>query len=179
MNSLNITQNSNDLNESEKTQEKLYSNEGSLDDILTYSDDLSQNQINNKPQNININEKKENKNGDIELSNKSQLPIINSFNSEVGMSFLKNQNDNNNINNNNDCHSKSGAKTQSKEDLKENQNLSKSYSDSKSISFIKSNLFEQFNVNNNLKDLSEIHITMSNLLSDFEIKDVSISRSIN
>ena len=183
MNSLNITQNSNDLNESEKTQEKLYSNEGSLDDLLTYSDDFSQNQINNKPQSIiinsNINEKKENKKGDIELSNKIQLPVINSFNSEVGMSFLKNQNDNNNINNNNDYHSKSASKTQSKEDLKDNQNLTKSYSDSKPNSFIKSNLFEQFNINNNLKDISEIHISMSNLLSDFEIKDISISRSIN
>ena len=50
MNSLNITQNSNDLNESEKTQEKLYSNEESLDDLLTYSEDVSQNLINNKSQ---------------------------------------------------------------------------------------------------------------------------------
>ena len=183
MNSLNITQNSNDLNESEKTQEKLYSNEESLDDLLTYSDDLSQNQINNKPitnTNNYIKEKKENKDGDIELSNKKQMPIISSFNSEVGMSFLNNQNDNNNnINiNNNDYHSKSESKILSKEDIKENKNLIKSYSDSKSISFIKSNVLD-FNINNNLKDISEIHISMSNLLSDFEIKDISISRSIN
>ena len=80
MNNLNITQNSNDLNESEKTQEKLYSNEASLDDILTYSDDLSQNQSSKKlPININVDNKKEkneNNKGEIELLNKNHLPMI-------------------------------------------------------------------------------------------------------
>ena len=99
------------------------------------------------------------------------MEIINSFNSEVGMSFLNNnQNDNNNINNN-DIDSKSESKTQSKDDIK--KNLIKSYSDSKSISFIKSNLFDS-NINNNLKDISEIHISMSNLLSDFENSSLNL-----
>ena len=48
MNNLNLSQNSNYFNDSPKTQEKLYSNDISLDDILTYSDDNSQNQSNNK-----------------------------------------------------------------------------------------------------------------------------------
>ena len=183
MNNLNITQNSNDLNESEKTQEKLYSNEASLDDILTYSEDISQNpSINKPPTNINIDNKQENNDnnkGDIELLNKNQIPVIRSFNSEVTISFLNNQNDNNI---NKEYHSKSAYKSQSKE--KENKHLIKSSSDFKSISFTKSNIFDifDFNENNNLKDIkdiSEIHNSMSDILSKFEIKDISISRSIN
>ena len=48
MNNLNSSQNSNNLNDSSKTKDKLYSNDPSLDDILTYSDDISQNQSCNK-----------------------------------------------------------------------------------------------------------------------------------
>ena len=86
MNNLNLSQNSNNLNDSSKTQEKLYSNEASLDDILTYSDDNSQNQSYNKSLS--------NKNIAIKESQKKEAkqPIINSFNSEITISFL-NQNE--------------------------------------------------------------------------------------
>ena len=187
MNNLNITQNSNDLNESEKTQEKLYSNETSLDDILTYSDDLSQNpSINKPPANIDINSKQENNEinkGDIDLLNKNQLPMIHSFNSEVTLSFLNNQNDNNN-NITKEYHSKSDSKSQSKNLDKDNKHLIKSSSDFKSISFTKSNIFDMLDLNGNnnlkdIKDISEIHNSISDILSKFEIKDISISRSIN
>ena len=86
MNNLNLSQNSNNLNDSSKTQEKLYSNDPSLDDILTYSDDISQNQSCNKSpskQNISLKEDKK-----VEV--KPQIPIICSFNSEITMSFLNN-----------------------------------------------------------------------------------------
>ena len=85
MNNLNLSGNSNNLNDSSKTQEKLYSNEPSLDDLLTYSDDNSQNQSYNKPlskQNLSIKEEKQ-------TEGKPQIPIICSFNSEITMSFLK------------------------------------------------------------------------------------------
>ena len=189
MNNLNITQNSNDLNESEKTQEKIYSNEASLDDILTYSDDLSQNpSVNKPPININVDnkqEKNENNKDEMELLNKNHLPMIHSFNSEVTLSFLNNQNDNNNITK--EYQSKSDSKSQSKniENIdKDNKNLIKSSSDFKSISFTKSNIFDIFDLNENnnlkdIKDISEIHNSMSDILSKFEIKDISISRSIN
>ena len=175
MNNLNITQNSNDLNESEKAQEKLYSNEASLDDLLTYSDDISQNQSTSRlPKCIKNINKEGNIKGLIDISKKKQIPIINSFNSEVTMSFLNNQNDNNI--NNKQYQSKSASKSQSKDNEKKNKNINKSCSDFKSISFTKSNLFD---MNKNLKDISEIHVSLSNLLSDFEIKDISISKSIN
>ena len=189
MNNLNITQNSNDLNESEKTQEKLYSNEVSLDDILTYSEDLSQNpSVNKLPINNNMDnkqEKTENNKGEMELLNRNHLPMIHSFNSEVTLSFLNNQNDNNNITK--EYQSKSDSKSQSKniENIdKDNNNLIKSSSDFKSISFTKSNIFDIFDLNENnnlkdIKDISEIHNSMSDILSKFEIKDISISRSIN
>ena len=86
MNNLSFSQNSNNLNDSSKTQEKLYSNDPSLDDILTYSDDISQNQSCNKSplkQNISIKEEKQ-------AEVKPQIPIICSFNTEIGMSFLNN-----------------------------------------------------------------------------------------
>ena len=167
MNNLNITQNSNDLNESEKTQEKLYSNEASLDDLLTYSDDASQNQSTNRlPANIKNKNKEENIKDAIDLSNKKQIPVISSFNSEVMMSFLNSQNGNNL--NNKEYQSKSASKSLSKNN--------KSCSDFKSISSTKSHLFD---MNKNLKDISEIHVSLSNLLSDFEIKDISMSKSIN
>ena len=182
MNNLNITQNSNDLNESEKTQEKLYSNEASLDDILTYSEDLSQNLSSKKPPSKNNKIKEEENKKNLEQLNKNQIQIIRSFNSEVTMSFLNKSNDNNNITNK-DFHSKSASKSQSqsKDNDKENKNLNKSSSYFKSISFSKSNNFDvfDFNTNNNLKDISEIHMSLSNILSNFEIKDISISRSIN
>ena len=182
MNNLNITQNSNDLNESEKTQEKLYSNEASLDDILTYSEDLSQNLSSKKPPTKNNKIKEEENKKNLEQLNKNQIQIIRSFNSEVTMSFLNKSNDNNNITNK-DFHSKSASKSQSqsKDNDKENKNLNKSSSYFKSISFSKSNNFDifDFNTNNNLKDISEIHMSLSNILSNFEIKDISISRSIN
>ena len=167
MNNLNITQNSNDLNESEKTQEKLYSNEASLDDLLTYSDDASQNQSTNRlPANIKNKNKEEKIKDVIDLSNKKQIPVISSFNSEVTMSFLNSQNANNL--NNKEYQSKSASKSISKNN--------KSCSDFKSISSTKSHLFD---MNKNLKDISEIHVSLSNLLSDFEIKDISMSKSIN
>ena len=84
MNNLNSSQNSNNLNDSSKTKEKLYSNDPSLDDILTYSDDISQNQSCNKSlskQNIYKKDEKQ---------NEGKPPIINSFNSDIAMSFLNN-----------------------------------------------------------------------------------------
>ena len=182
MNNLNITQNSNDLNESEKTQEKLYSNEASLDDILTYSDDISQNVSTNKPNsNSKIVLKKESTNPDITVklepfACKRQIPIINSFNSEVAMSFLNNpedtpnnninniiNNNNNNLNNKQSYYSKSESKSKSRSlsnsDKKENQTF-KSCSNFKSICSKGTDIFEY----NNLKDVSEIHLSMSNLL---------------
>ena len=184
MNNLNITHNSNDLNESEKTQEKLYSNDASLDDILTYSEDISQNIITNKSTtNRNIRQKEKDNKQNIELSSKNQMQIIRSFNSEVTLSFLNNLNDNNNNITNKEYHSKSASKSQSqtKEKEKENKNMAKSISDMKSLSLSKSNISDLFdsNKNNNLKDIIEIHNSMSNILSKFEIKEISISRSIN
>ena len=185
MNNLNITQNSNDLNESEKTQEKLYSNEASLDDILTYSEDISQNISSNKPHsNSKPIIKRENINPNVELLNKKEIPVINSFNSEVAMSFLNTPYtpyDNNHNNNQKEYYSKSESKSKSRSqsnDYERDKQNFKSCSDFKSNSSNKNDTFE-CNMPNNLKDISEIHLSMSNLLSQFDIKDISISKSIN
>ena len=153
MNNLNITQNSNDLNESENTQEKLYSNEVSMDDLLTYSEDISQNI---------------NKNSDIDILKNKKIPIIQSFNSEVTMSFLNNQNDVN----------YSAKEYHSKTDFKINdfnigdkKNIIKNCSDCKLLSLSKSDIF---NYKDNQKDISCLNESVNNLFSEFDIKDISL-----
>ena len=148
MNNLNITQNSNDLNESENTQEKLYSNEVSMDDLLTYSEDISQNV---------------NKNSEIDMLKNKKIPIIQSFNSEVTMSFLNNQND---INySSKEIHSKTDFKSNDF-NIGERKNIIKNCSDCKLLSLSKSDIF---NYRDNDKDISGINESMNNLLSEFDI----------
>ena len=155
MNNLNITQNSNDLNESENTQEKLYSNEVSMDDLLTYSEDISQNV---------------NKNSEIDMLKNKKIPIIQSFNSEVTMSFLNNQND---INySSKEIHSKTDFKNNDF-NIGERKNIIKNCSDCKLLSLSKSDIF---NYRDNDKDISGINESMNNLLSEFDIKDISLSK---
>ena len=84
MSNLNLSQNSNNLNDSSKTQEKLYSSEVSLDDILTYSDDNSQNHSIDKSPPKEKNSIKNEKEKEVKPPT-----IINSFNSEITISFLK------------------------------------------------------------------------------------------
>ena len=185
MNNLNSSQNSNNLNDSSKTKDKLYSNDPSLDDILTYSDDISQNQSCNKSlskQNIYKKDEKQ---------NEGKPPIINSFNSEIAMSFLNNDKERTkhmkNLDYNN--YSKSALKPLYRKDALylndyKNNNLYKSCNnDFKSlhfISFIKSenDPFDE-NIVNNFKDVSGFHASISNIFSEFEIKDISISKSNN
>jgi len=180
MNNLNLSQNSNNLNDSSKTQEKLYSNDPSLDDILTYSDDISQNQSCNKSpskQNISI---KEDKKAEV----KPQIPIICSFNSEITMSFLNNDKEksNNLLRNKEYNYPKSASKPFfHNEELNLNQkNLNKSFNNAlKHFNFLGFNdLFEE-NIGNNLKDVSGFHASISKIFSEFEIKDISISKSNN
>ena len=155
MNNLNITQNSNDLNESENTQEKLYSNEISMDDLLTYSEDISQNV---------------DKNGDIDILKNKKIPIIQSFNSEVTMSFLNNQND---INYSvKEYHAKTDSKNNGS-NIENKKNVIKNCSDCKLLSLSKSDIF---NHKYNDKDISGINESMNNLLSEFDIKDISLSK---
>ena len=155
MNNLNITQNSNDLNESENTQEKLYSNEVSMDDLLTYSEDISQNV---------------NKYSDIDILKNKKIPIIQSFNSEVTMSFLNNQNDANNSNR--EYHPKTDFKRNdfNKEDKKK---IIKNSSDCKLLSLSKSDIFNYKDKN---KDISAINESMNNLLSEFDIKEITLNK---
>ena len=155
MNNLNITQNSNDLNESENTQEKLYSNEVSMDDLLTYSEDISQNA---------------NKNSDIDILKNKKIPIIQSFNSEVTMSFLNNQNDVNYSNK--EYHPKTDFKNNNF-NIGDKKNIIKNCSDCKLLSLSKSDIF---NYKDNDKDISGINESMNNLLSEFDIKDISLSK---
>jgi len=185
MNNLNLSQNSNNLNDSSKTQEKLYSNEASLDDILTYSDDNSQNQSYNKSlsnKNIRIKESKK---------KEGKQPIINSFNSEITISFL-NQNEKekiNNIKNKEKNFSKSACKLIYKTEKLNINNfenkkfLNKSCNNNKHFNLInliknENDLFED-NIGNNLRDVSDFHASISNIFSEFEIKDISISKSNN
>ena len=185
MNNLNLSQNSNNLNDSSKTQEKLYSNEASLDDILTYSDDNSQNQSYNKSlsnKNIGIKESKK---------KEGKQPIINSFNSEITISFL-NQNEKekiNNIKNKEKNFPKSACKLIYKTEKLNINNfenkkfLNKSCNNNKHFNLInliknENDLFED-NIGNNLRDVSDFHASISNIFSEFEIKDISISKSNN
>ena len=180
MNNLNLSENSNNLNDSSKTQEKLYSNEPSLDDLLTYSDDNSQNQSYNKPlskQNLSIKEEKQ-------TEGKPQIPIICSFNSEITMSFLNNEKDKINYNNKNKIYkySKSASKPYFRKEeiniIESKKNLNKSFNmnDIKNMNLISLNdPFE--NIGNNLKDVSGFHASISNIFSEFEIKDVSMSNN--
>ena len=182
MNNLNLSENSNNLYDSSKTQEKLYSNEQSLDDILTYSDDISQNQSYNKSlskQNISL---KEEKQGEA----KAQIPIICSFNSEITMSFLNNEKEkgNNIIKNKEYKYSKSASKPfigKNGINIEYKKNMNKSYNnkDIKKLNF--TGFIDPFedNIGNNLKDVSGFHASISNIFSEFEIKDISISKSNN
>ena len=183
MNNLNLSENSNNLNDSSKTQEKLYSNDPSLDDILTYSDDISQNQSYNKSlskPNISI---KEGNQKEV----KPQTPIICSFNSEITMSFLNNEDKeklNNIIKNKEYKYPKSASKPIfCEEELNLNdykKNLNKSFNDHfKHPNFIGFNDPFEENIVNNLKDVSGFHASISNIFSEFEIKDISISKSNN
>ena len=182
MNNLNFSQNSNNLNDSSKTQEKLYSNEASLDDILTYSDDNSQNQSYNKSLS--------NKNIAIKESQKKEAkqPIINSFNSEITISFL-NQNEKekiNNIKNKEKYFPKSACKLmceREKINIFENKKILNKSCNNKFLNLInlikkENDLFED-NIGNNLRDVSDFHASISNIFSEFEIKDISISKSNN
>ena len=183
MHNLNLSQNSNNLNDSSKTQEMLYSNDPSLDDILTYSDDISQNKSCNKSpskQNTSLKEDKK-----VEV--KPQIPIISSFNSEITMSFLNNDKEksNNIIRNKEYNYPKSASKPfYPIEELNLNEynqkNLNKSFNNVfKHYNFLGFNeLFEE-NIGNNLKDVSGFHASISNIFSEFEIKDISISKSNN
>ena len=182
MNNLNLSQNSNNLNDSSKTQEKLYSSEVSLDDILTYSDDNSPNQsINKSPlgQNNAIKNEKE---------KEVKPPIINSFNSEIAMSFL-NQNEKDKINstkNKLNNYIKSASKPIIKREwmklIEEKKALNKSFNEDFNKyfkNFIKIESDFEDNIGNNLKDVSDFHASISNIFSEFEIKDISISKSNN
>ena len=182
MNNLNLSQNSNNLNDSSKTQEKLYSSEVSLDDILTYSDDNSPNQSINKSlskQNISIKNEKE---------KEVKPPTINSFNSEITMSFLNNNEKDkiNSIKNRlNNCY-KSARKPIIKRDLfnlvEEKKSINKSFNEDLNKylkNFLKNENDFDDNIGNNLKDVSDFHASISNIFSEFEIKDISISKSNN
>ena len=184
MNNLNLSQNSNNLKDSSKTQEKLYSNEVSLDDILTYSDDNSQNQSYNKSlskQNISIKESQK---------NEAKQPIINSFNSEITISFL-NQNEKEKINNTKNKEKKfpkSACKLIYKTEkinfnFFENKKFVNRSCNNKPLNLInliknENDIFED-NIGNNLRDVSDFHASISNIFSEFEIKEISISKSNN
>ena len=182
MNNLNLSQNSNTLNDSYKTQEKLDSNDISLDDILTYSDDNSQNQSYNKPlikQNISIKDEKP-------KEVKAQIPIINSFNSEIAMSFLNSEKEktNNKIKNKENKYPNSASKPIiNKEELILNdhrKNLNKSFNNFyRHLNFFGLNNSFEENLGNNFKDVSGFHASISNIFSEFEIKDISMSKSNN
>ena len=184
MNNLNLSQNSNYFNDSPKTQEKLYSNDISLDDILTYSDDNSQNQSNNKSlskQNISNKDEKQK-----QKEVKTQVPIISSFNSEIAMSFLNSEKEkvNNNIKNKENKYSKSASKPLIvKEELYFNDYkkiLNKSYNNiCKHLNLLDFNDPFEENIGINFKDVSGFHASISNIFSEFEIKDISISKSNN
>ena len=182
MNNLNLSQNSNNLNDSSKTQEKLYSSEVSLDDILTYSDDNSPNQSINKSlskQNISIKNEKE---------KEVKPPTINSFNSEITMSFLNNNEKDkiNSIKNKLNNFYKSARKPIIKRDLfnlvEEKKSINKSFNEDLNKylkNFLKNENDFDDNIGNNLKDVSDFHASISNIFSEFEIKDISISKSNN
>ena len=185
MNNLNLSQNSNYFNDSPKTQEKLYSNDISLDDILTYSDDNSQNQSYNKSlskQNISNKDEKQK-----QKEVKTQVPIISSFNSEIAMSFLNSEKEkaNNNIKNKEHKYSKSASKPLIvKEELYFNDYkkiLNKSYNNNicKHLNLLDFNDPFEENIGINFKDVSGFHASISNIFSEFEIKDISISKSNN
>ena len=184
MNNLNLSQNSNYFNDSPKTQEKLYSNDISLDDILTYSDDNSQNQSYNKSlskQNISNKDEKQK-----QKEVKTQVPIISSFNSEIAMSFLNSEKEkaNNNIKNKENKYSKSASKPLIvKEELYFNDYkkiLNKSYNNiCKHLNLLDFNDPFEENIGINFKDVSGFHASISNIFSEFEIKDISISKSNN
>jgi hypothetical protein len=126
-----------------------------MDDLLTYSEDISQNM-----------EKK----GDIDILKNKKIPIIKSFNSEVTMSFLNNQNDINYTTK--EYHSKTGFKNNDF-NTGDKKNIIKNCSDFKLLSLSKSDIF---NYKDNDKDISGINESMNNLLSEFDIKDISLSK---
>ena len=167
MNNLNLSQNSNNLNDSPKTQEKLNSNEISLDDILTYSDDNSQNNSVVKSlskQNIDIKEEKK---------SEAKPQTINSFNSEITLSFLKEKSNINELNKEKKI-SKSAEKPYLKQEkIIYDKNINKSWK--------KDNYNHILNflspTKGDLKDVSGFHGSISNIFSEFEIRDISISKS--
>ena len=179
MSNLNLSQNSNNLNDSSKTQEKLYSSEVSLDDILTYSDDNSQNHSINKSPSKEKNSIKNEKEKEVKPPT-----IINSFNSEITISFLKDKV--NPTKNKLNIYPKSAKKPLIKTELinlEENKrDLNKSFNEDLNKYFKKfikeENDFDE-NIGNNLKDVSDFHASISNIFSEFEIKDISISKSNN
>ena len=165
----NRTKNSSESKKSEKIDDKFDSKELSLDDILTYSDEPSQNQSYKKIEKIaNFDKITENKNYE------KPIPIINSFNSEVAMSFFNAQNDQ--TKKFKEYISKSPVKFSKKEDNLEYKALIKSCIN---LKIYKIGLSELSHINDNVKDISGFKVSLSNLLSGFEIKDISISRSLD
>jgi hypothetical protein len=138
-----------------------------LDDILTYSDDNSQNNSVVKSlskQNIDIKEEKK---------SEAKPQTINSFNSEITLSFLKEKSNINELNKEKKI-SKSAEKPYLKQEkIIYDKNINKSWK--------KDNYNHILNflspTKGDLKDVSGFHGSISNIFSEFEIRDISISKS--
>ena len=142
---------SNDLNISNSSEKDL--NDVLSDDLLSYSEDKSQtliqiNQNNENNEKININSKFENNQNIYKNEN-----LVCSNNSEITLSFLSNKN-------------KSGNQRQN---LKRNESK-------KSRKII--NELKEGNYNGSNKDLSSLQISLSNLLSDIDSKDICFTQNI-
>ena len=139
--------NSNDLNISNSSEKEL--NDILTDDLLTYSEDKSQSII-NMHQIIENNKLIDSNNNNLLLKNENEVKKENNF------ILNNNENKSNLINNNNN-----NDENDSKNDIKEKERKKENNE----------------NNNGNNKDLSALQISLSNLLSDIDSKDLFFNQN--